>query len=103
MRCFGFYSDNEVTCSSMCTVKKRCLAVSLTHGDAAVGSYVEELVLRLDSPRIATADFLDSDQMSVMVDQLLKGPLEEHPKRAELRGQGRLKVKAEEVDLGDID
>ena len=102
MKCFGFHNEKEVTCTSMCTMSRRCRAVTQTHGDMLVGKYLQELLFRLDEQPDDT-EYLATDQVPLMVEQLIKGPVEEHPQRTALRDKGQLNVLAEEVDLGDID
>jgi len=101
MNCFGFYNDKEVTCRSMCNLRQRCRAVAQTHGDTLVAKYLEELILR--TAAYEDQEYSDSDRIGMLTDQLLMGPLIEDARTTALRDKGQLKVKAEDVDLGDID
>lgn len=95
--CFGFFAGSQKISCQSCVAARRCKAILVSDGFDVMGALVEQLIAELPDDVV----FIDSEQVSAWVDQLLHPVTEISKEEAELLGLVN-QVPPEGLDLGNL-
>lgn len=96
--CFGFFAGDRNSVCARCRISKRCKSVLITDGFDVLGQLANTLANSLPEGRVYT----ESDQLRVMVDQLVNPKIDLSESERELLNLMGKRTSTSALDTGDI-